>query len=149
MENLLNEHHATALLARIDALHPESKAEWGKMNVGQMLAHIQVPILVAIGEKKLKRTLVGILFGGIAKRKLTGEKPFPKNLPTDPSFIKKEEHDFNKEKEQLVSLIKRVVASGEAGLTPLPHPFFGKMTNEEWGSSLWKHLDHHLRQFGV
>lgn len=30
-----------------------------------------------------------------------------------------------------------------------PHPFFGKLTSEQWGKGIYKHLDHHLKQFGV
>ncbi|WP_083836419.1 DUF1569 domain-containing protein [Nitritalea halalkaliphila] len=29
-----------------------------------------------------------------------------------------------------------------------PHPFFGPLNKKEWGIVLFKHSDHHLRQFG-
>ncbi len=35
------------------------------------------------------------------------------------------------------------------GLSKDPHPFFGNLNSEEWDTLNWKHLDHHLRQFGV
>ena len=112
-------------------------------------SHLQAPVQVAIGELQLKRTLIGVLLGKIAKKQLVNEKPFSQNLPTDPSFIRKTEHDFATEKTKLLSLFNKLVAGGETGLTNLPHPFFGKMTIAEWSTSLVKHFDHHLRQFGV
>jgi len=149
MNNIFDPATVGSIVSRIEKLQPDSKALWGKMNAAQMLSHIQVPIEVAVGDKNLKRTLIGFLFGGIAKKKLFSEKPFPQNLPTDPSFIRKGEHDFEMEKQKIISLLNRFVSGGESGLSQLPHPFFGKLTPTEWGTSLWKHLDHHLRQFGM
>jgi hypothetical protein len=149
MKDLFDASAAADVLGRIESLGPDSKGLWGKMNVSQMLSHIQVPMEVALGDKQLKRTLMGIIFGGIAKKKLFSEKPFSQNLPTDPSFIRKGDHDFDTEKQKVTMLLNRFVSGGHAGLTQLPHPFFGKLTAEEWGTSMHKHFDHHLRQFGV
>lgn len=109
-----------------------------------MLSHVQVPLKVALGEVKPRRTFIGFLFGGMAKKKSFSEKPFPQNLPTDASFIRKGGHDFDMEKNGLVN---RFVAAGTSGLSKEPHPFFGKLTEKEWSTSLWKHIDHQLRQF--
>ena len=149
MENIFENATADAILLRLNKLEAGSKALWGKMNVAQMLSHLQAPVEVAVGEKTLKRNLIGMLLGGIAKKQLVNDKPFKKSLPTDASYIRKTEHVFDEEKEKLVSLFKRFIAGGSAGLIQSPHPFFGKMTEAEWSYSLWKHFDHHLRQFGV
>jgi len=114
-----------------------------------MLTHIQVPMEVGLGDKKLKRTFIGLLFGGMAKKKLFDEKPFNQKLGTDASFVRKGDHDFETEKQKAIALLNRFLSGGADGLTNDPHPFFGKLTPTEWSSSLWKHLDHHLRQFGV
>ena len=89
------------------------------------------------------------MFGAIAKRKLLSAQDFQKNLPTDPNFIIKNEPDFEHTKDQLIVLVQRFTKLGAAGLSKDPHPFFGKLTTEEWDLLNWKHLDHHLRQFGV
>jgi hypothetical protein len=149
MENVFDKATADAILFRLDQLQPNSKALWGKMNVAQMLSHLQAPVEVAIGEKTLKRNLIGILLGPFAKKQLVNDLPFRKNLPTDGSYIRKTEHVFEEEKLKLLSLFNRFVAGGAAGLIKSPHPFFGKMTEAEWSYSLWKHFDHHLRQFGA
>jgi hypothetical protein len=137
------------ILGRINKLTPESNPLWGKMTVSQMLSHCQKPLEVATGDLKLKRGLIGFLFGTMAKKKMVGSEPFSKNLPTDPNFKIAERKDFYKEKNKLVALINQFVKNGREGITKESHPFFGKLSLDEWEILLWKHLDHHLRQFGV
>lgn len=149
MESLLNATENQGIVNRIEGLNATSQALWGKMRVDQMLAHCQVALRVASGEQKLKRNLIGILFGGFAKKKLLQEKPFDRNLPTAPDFKIKGECNFDTEKATLLELVKRFKENGEAGITKESHPFFGKMTIKEWDTLQWKHLDHHLRQFGM
>ncbi len=138
-----------ALLARLRALRPDSSRQWGKMQPAQMLAHCQVALRVALGDQKLKRGLIGILFGGLAKKKLLAEKPWDRNMPTAPEFKVAGSGDLEKEREALLALVKRFGEGGPAAVTKEPHPFFGALTLEQWDMLQWKHLDHHLRQFGV
>lgn len=140
---------ARAVLQRIHGLRPDSPAQWGKMRVAQMLAHCQVPLRVALGELVLRRGLIGLLFGRLAKRSLLAKEPFKRDMPTAPQFRVTDERDFAIEKANLIALVQRFQAGGPAGLTKKPHPFFGAMTSEEWDALQWKHLDHHLRQFGA
>ena len=123
---------------------------WGKMNVSQMLAHCQVPLRAAYGEVKTKRGLIGILFGGMAKKKyITKDLPFEHNLPTDGTFIMTTPKEFSEEKSKLIPLIQRFTEQGASGITTEPHPFFGKLSADDWDRLQAKHLDHHLRQFGA
>jgi hypothetical protein len=85
----------------------------------------------------------------MAKKKLMADAPFKKNLPTAKSFLVKDERNFQAEKNKLLQLVDRFITQGESALTKEPHPFFGKLTTNEWDILQWKHLDHHLRQFGV
>jgi hypothetical protein len=137
------------MLARVDALRADSPRAWGKMTIGQMLAHCQQPLRVALGELPLKRSLVGILFGRMAKRQLLASKPWSKGMPTAPEFRIRDERDFVRERTALRALVERFGRGGPAALTPRPHPFFGKLTAAEWQALQWRHLDHHLTQFGA
>jgi hypothetical protein len=148
MKSIFNPIDNAGFIDRINKLSPASQALWGKMNVGQMLAHCQVPIKVALGDLQLKRGLMGVLFGKIAKKKLLEEKPFKPNLPTFRDAIIKGDQDFDKEKQGLIDLVKKFT-DGPDVITKVPHPFFGPMTVDEWNTLQVKHLDHHLRQFGV
>ena len=149
MPSLFNPSDNQQMIDRINNLTPDTKALWGKMNVSQMITHNQRPLQVAFGKLKLKKGLIGFLFGGIAKKQLLKDIPFKKNLPTAPGFVVKDERKFDEEKENLISLVERFVKDGPAGLTKEPHPFFGKLTTDEWDKLQWKHLEHHLSQFGV
>ncbi len=119
------------------------------MEVAQMLAHAQRPLMSAYGELKSKRGLMGILFGKMAKKKLAGDQPFQKNMPTDKSFLVTDQKNFEEEREKLILSVQRFIQVGPEGIAKEPHPFFGPMTPEEWDRLMWNHLDHHLRQFGV
>lgn len=149
MKLLFDEKESAKIICRINKLTPDSRPNWGKMSVAQMLAHCQVPLDVAMGKHTLKRSIAGFLFGRLAKKSVVSDKPFKRNLPTAPSFIVREERNFELEKTKLVELVQQFSRGGEAGLTKDPHPFFGALTPDEWNKSQWKHLDHHLQQFGV
>ena len=146
VKNLFDPVVKQDILIRINKLAPQSKAQWGKMNVGQMLAHCQVPIGVGLGTNKIPRTFIGRIFGPFAKKMLYNDKPFKRHLPTDPSFVMKDEKDFEKEKQGLIIMVNHF---SEGNIVDAPHPFFGKLTKEQWSKGTWKHLDHHLQQFGV
>ena len=150
MKSLFNTSDNDEIVSRINRLTGDTKPQWGKMGAGQMLVHASRPLQVAYGDLKLKRTLVGVLFGNWAKKNIVrGEAPFRKNLPTDKNFVVKDSPDFEDGKKALIALVRRFAQVGPTGITKEPHPFFGKMTDREWDLLMWKHLDHHLRQFGV
>ncbi len=136
-------------LARLESLQPDSPRHWGKMDVGQMMAHCSQGLAGALGDEKPPRALMGRLLGSFLKGGLTNDKPFAKNTPTVPTFLMADARDFAREKARLIALVQRFGAGGEAGVTTHPHPFFGKLTPREWGGASAKHLDHHLRQFGA
>ncbi len=77
MKSLFNPTDNQELIARINRLSADSKAEWGKMSVDQMLVHAQQPLKVAFGELRLKRSLAGFLFGSLARKQLAGGKNYP------------------------------------------------------------------------
>ena len=149
MSNLFNREDAADLVVRMSHLKPDKQPLWGKMHAAQMLAHCKGPIQVALGEKQLKRTWFGVLFGWLAKQQLLADAPFKKNLPTDKAYLVSDNRDFIKELQELEHLIERFTNADQQAIANKPHPFFGKMTAEEWGILNWKHLDHHLQQFGV
>ena len=147
VKNLFDSAVKQDILIRINKLTPGSKALWGKMNVGQMLAHVQVPIGVAEGTNKIKRTLFGRIVGPLAKPIIYSSKPFKHSLPTDRSFVMiGSEKDFETEKQKLLEMVSNF---SEKNIVNEVHPFFGKMTKEQWSKGTYKHLDHHLQQFGV
>jgi hypothetical protein len=134
------------IIIRINKLTPQSQRQWGKMDVAQMLAHVQMPLGVGIGAHTIPRSFIGRVLGGFIKPILYNDKPFKQNLPTDRTFIMKDPKDFEKERQKLLEMVNKFK---EENIVDTPHPLFGKLTKEQWSKGTWKHLDHHLRHFGV
>src|SRR4051812_17548132 len=102
MHSLFETTTAAAIIARVQKLSPAAPALWGKMNVSQMMAHCQAPLRAYFGDIKMKRGLIGILFGRVAKKKLFSDKPWPRGLPTAREFVVVDERSFEKEQTQLL-----------------------------------------------
>lgn len=149
MKNLFEKSAVEEIENRINQLTPVSQRQWGKMNVDQMLAHCSAALEVAVGMKSPPRIFIGKILGPIVKSNFLGPKPYPKNSPTDKSFIIQDSRDFEKEKQRLLNLIHQFSAGGDEKVTKHPHSFVGKLTPAEWSRSMYKHLDHHLHQFNV
>lgn len=149
MKDLLVREDNQKIIERIRKVTRDSKPLWGKMDAAGMLFHLQVPIRVSIGELSPKQSLIGRLFGKMALKEALSDKPFRKGVPTSNEFKPNSSFDLETEKEKLIILVSSLVNMGPSALGKNPHPFFGVLTPEEWNILTWKHLDHHLTQFGV
>lgn len=149
MKTLYNQNDTNEILQRLNKLQPATQRQWGKMDVAQMMAHCHHALLMGLGEINPPRPLIGKLIGGFLKSVYTDEKPFKKNSPTSDKIKIIDDRDFEKEKTQLINIISKFNSGGKEKATTHPHPFFGKLTADEWGIGMYKHLDHHFRQFGV
>lgn len=149
MKNIFLKSVADEISGRIDSLQASSKPLWGKMNVAQMLTHCRLALEVASGRKDLPRTFLGYILGPFIKPTFYNDKPLPKNSPTADYFIVTDERVFNEERYILKRTVKDFNEGGETKCTSKPHAFFGKLTAEQWGMGMYKHLDHHLKQFGA
>jgi len=149
MKTLFDSTIKAEILERIEKLNSSSSPKWGKMNVRQMLAHLDLSLRVNFDEIELKKGLLGIFFGGISRKILLSKKPFPKYLPAENKVIAKEVSDFLTEKLKVQTSIKKYLTKGPKGISKKPHYILGKITDEESALLTYKHLDHHLRQFGV
>jgi hypothetical protein len=149
MKNLFQPDAVSDVISRIDILTPTTQRQWGKMDVSQMMAHCGTTMDMACGELNLPRLWIGRLLGPLVRSQFTNDRPFSKNGPTDKKLKITDARDFDREKEHLEQRIRQFHAAGPAGCTTHPHPFFGSITPQEWATGMYKHLDHHLRQFGV
>jgi hypothetical protein len=148
MKRLSDPGASQEILNRINSLTATSAAAWGKMNVSQMLVHCRLWVENSMG-RSLSRTFFGKLFGGMVNNRVLQDIPIKKNMPTDKRFVNQPCEGFEAERDKLKEAINKFVESSPGGLSADPHPFFGKMNPDEWNILVWKHLDHHLRQFGV
>lgn len=149
MKTLFEKDYLNEMTSRINTLTPDTQRKWGTMSVNQMLAHCAVGMQTATGEIFLKSGPVLRMIGSMLKSQTTNDKPMRKSSPTHPGFIIGDTNGFENEKQNLLHMINKFHQGGKAICTSNPHAFFGKLTPTQWGSLMYKHLDHHLRQFGV
>ena len=150
MKNVFDPAVTAELIQRIEKLSPESPALWGKMSVDQMLAHCCVAYEMAFTNKHPKaNALMRFILKTFVKPGVVNEVPYKKNLPTAPAFRIKNEKNFAEEKARLIAFVEQTLSASEATFEGKESPSFGHMNAKEWNNLLYKHLDHHLTQFGV
>lgn len=150
IRNIFNSETTEELISRIDKLTPGTQPLWGKMNAGQMLAHLCVMYeMVYDNIHKRPNAVMRFLITLLAKETVVGDKPYPRNARTAPAFVISDQRDFDKEKRRLVEYIIRTEKSGEKFFEDRESHSFGKLTLGEWNNYFYKHLNHHLSQFGV
>jgi hypothetical protein len=149
MKNLFEQETVDEVIARIDKLQPATQRQWGKMDVAQMMAHCSAALAMASGRINPPRILIGRLIGSFVKAVYTNDKPFSHSSPTDPKLVVSDQREFLHEQEQLKLKLRQFHEGGEPRCTRHPHPFFGSLTPRDWSRGMYKHLDHHLRQFGA
>jgi hypothetical protein len=147
MNSIFDKAENQAIIARINSLRPDSKALWGKMTVDQMCKHCTCALNIAFGKQEVKVNFVIRLLGKLLKNKVfNGE--FQKNSPTAKEFVFTTQFDLETAKKEFATGFAQF-AEGHESIKVMDHPFWGKMTYEDWDKLMWKHADHHLRQFGV
>ena len=151
LPNIYSPETTAELTTRISSLTNETPALWGKMNAGQMLSHCCVAYQQVLGENTDKpgmimKWMLKIFF----KQSMVNEVPYRQNLPTGPTFIRLNQNfDIEAEKGKLIAYVQKIQELGPEQLSARPSLSLGKLSAMEWNNLLYKHIDHHLRQFGV
>lgn len=139
-----------SIFERLEKLSPATVPQWGKMNAGQMLAHLNVSYDITYGKMAVKNNfLMKMMLKMFVKPVVVGNKPYQKNSQTAPYFIVADERDFEAEKSKLIAYMKQMQKDGAAKFEGKESPSFGVMTAQEWSNQYYKHLDHHFTQFGI
>lgn len=154
MKSIYDEAVTKELENRVRSLTPATQALWGKMDVAQMMAHCNVPYEMAqVGPSTQEfKTATGIkrwVMKTFIKPFVVGEKPYKKNITTAPEFKIVDARDFDVEQSRLLENVATSYKNGRDYFEQRASPSFGPMTAEEWSNLFYKHLDHHLQQFGA
>ena len=150
MKNVFEKNVVDELIGRINKLTPSTKQLWGKMSVSQMLAHCNVTYEMVYENIHPKpNPLVKLMLKFFVKNSVVNEVPYKKNLKTAPQFLISNERDFELEKNRLINYIKRTFELGASHFDNKESNSFGRLSIPEWNNMFYKHLDHHLNQFGV
>ncbi len=150
LPNIFSSPVVDQITARINQLQPATQAQWGKMSVAQMLAHCNVTYEMAFEDKHPKPGFVmGFILKTFVKNTVVSETPYKKSSQTAPAFIIKDSRNFETEKARLLAYLNQTVQLGEASFDGKASHSFGNLSKAEWNNMFYKHLDHHLQQFGV
>lgn len=149
MKSIFDREPRVEIINRINTLNATSQPKWGKMTVAQMLRHCSLCEEYYFGNIKVKRSLIGRIFGKTAIKEILKDEnsTLKKNAYTSPTFkVSNGITSFSEEKQKWEKLIERYsIFNNEETV----HWFFGRMTKNQLGQLVHKHCDHHLRQFGV
>ncbi len=147
MKSLFDEPTHDAVLRRINAIEEKTIPQWGKMTAAQMFAHTVIPIEVVL-EKRPPVGKPNFLMKWLFKKMMYNDRLFKKNMPTPRVFRIEEDKEYTIEKNNLLGAVNDAYGFRNKNTWP-KHPMFGEFTTQQTGQMLFKHLDHHLRQFGV
>lgn len=149
MKSIFDQNTREEIIARIDSLNLQHKAQWGKMTVTQMVRHCALCDEYYFGKISISRSALGLLFGKSAIKKILKDEnsSFARNAPTAPQFkVNEKIDDLSSEKENWKAVIRHYATYNEENFV---HWFFGKISKEQMGQFIYKHSHHHLQQFGA
>ncbi len=150
LPNIFSKEITDQVIQRIEQLSPESQPQWGKMNIAQMLAHCCVAYELVYDNKHPKPgAFMKFIISMLAKNQVVGEKPYSKSIRTAPVFLITDEREFQTEKKRLIEYLEHTQKQGKHTFQDKESHSFGKLSAEQWNNLFYKHIDHHLRQFGI
>jgi len=148
MPSLFDPAVRESVLDRISRLTAERNPIWGKFTAPEMVCHVSCDLRQALGELD-----AGPPSGPLARfpmnRLAIHVIPWPRGRgKSPPEFLATRPTTWTSDVNRLRDLIGRFSARGPAAPWP-PSRVFGRISGNSWGVMEHKHLDHHLRQFGV
>ena len=146
-KTIWNAEDRRAVLGRLEGLREDARAQWGKMTVSQMVRHCELGVLAAMGEYKVAPVATPFKFWPMSKL-IIHWLPWPKGAPTADELLVKEDGDLRARVVALRATVERFVSRGREQKLE-DHAAFGRISADDWGALVWRHLDHHLRQFGA
>lgn len=150
MENIFDLKVTNSIVERINKLDAYAKPLWGKMSVDQMLAHCNVSYEMIYENKHPKpNAFKKWMLKAIVKPYVVSERPYKKNSRTAPEFLIIGTKNFTEEKNRLIDFLTKTQQLGATYFDNKPSHSFGPLTAQEWNNLFYKHIDHHLKQFGV
>ena len=149
MKTLWNPNSRAALMARINLLTPETRPLWGRMNSHEMVVHVTQGMRMGLGELETRPRKTVFRYWPL-KHLFVYWIAFPKSAPAPREVVTrgKDLAEWNSAVTELHGTFDRFASRAHDDQWPV-HPVFGTLSGKAWGALGWRHLDHHLRQFGV
>ncbi len=150
LPNIFSATVANEVIGRIKSISNSAQPQWGKMNAAQMLAHCNVTYEMVYTDIHKKPSCMGKFFlKFFVKNLVTNETPYKANSRTAPQFLITDAKEIEQERTRLIDYINQTQQLGELHFQGKQSHSFGPLNTSEWNNMFYKHLDHHLKQFGV
>jgi len=147
MKTALNAADRASLQARLGHLRPDAPRRWGQMSAPQMVVHLADSLHMTLGDLPIAFRKTPLRFT-LVKLLVIYVLPFPRGAPTAPELRARAPQAWDAEMTTLCALLDRFAARDPLAPWPL-HPVFGRLSRATWGRLVYRHMDHHLTQFGV
>jgi len=148
MKSMWNAQDRRELQERLVRVKPDGSArKWGRMTAPEMLAHLTDAYRMALGELRCEPKKLPLRYPPL-KQLVVYWMKWPEGAPTAPELVGRVGLSWSGETADLIGLIDRF-GRLPADFTWPEHPAFGKLSRRAWGRLVYRHTDHHLRQFGV
>lgn len=148
MKSMHNKDHVAEMKKRVERLTSSSTAQWGVFSIQEMICHLLDGLKYPLGMKEEEKELAPgppLFIRSLIRLYM----PIPKaKIKTVPLYLETKPEEFEKDKAQLVEMMDRFLAEADRETWPM-HPFFGNLDGPAWGKLTWRHMSHHLCQFGV
>ncbi|MGB9031481.1 MAG: DUF1569 domain-containing protein [Acidobacteriaceae bacterium] len=147
MPTLRNEADRKGLVERLGRVRPEAKAQWGSFDAPGMMSHLSAALDEGLGVLAVPPSGPWMMRHFPVKHLAVYVVPMPKGAKAPRELLARMPGDFEADRRGVVERMERVAARPKGkGST---HFLLGLLTNEQWAALSWKHIDHHLRQFGA
>jgi hypothetical protein len=147
MKSMWQEATRRELQDRLATLTPGAPGQWGRFTAPQMVAHIAESYRSSLGELAVRSRNLPLRYTPL-KQLVIYWLPFPKNAPTAPELLARKPGDWASDVAAVHELMDRFVTRNREDAWPV-HAAFGRLSGKQWGILMYRHTDHHFRQFGV
>jgi hypothetical protein len=147
MKSIWQDETRRELSDRVGAVAWDRRAEWGKFSAPKMVCHLADSLKMAMGDLKVVRKRLPIRYPPL-KQFIIYVAPFPKSASTAPELLVRAPREWANDIADVQDLLARAGSARTTEAWP-EHPLFGKLSKRAWGVLIYRHMDHHLRQFGA
>jgi uncharacterized protein DUF1569 len=147
MKSIWQDEARQELDVRVGKLAWDHPAAWGTFTAPKMVCHLADSLRMAMGDLKVANKNLPIRYPPL-KQLIIYVAPFPKGAPTAPELLARQPSEWANDIADVQALLARAASARTTDSWP-EHPAFGRLSRRAWGVLIYRHMDHHLKQFGA
>lgn len=147
MKSIWHDEARQELHDRVERVTWDAPAVWGRFTPPTMICHLADSLKMAMGDLKVAPKHLPIRYPPL-KQLIIYVAPFPRSAPTAPELLTRAPQEWANDVADVQALLDRAASSRTTDSWP-EHPAFGELSKRAWGVLIYRHMDHHLKQFGA